>query len=176
MSVFPDRTQKSRSIRYGIWYRMAGALGFEPRLTVLETVALPLNYAPKKMERKTRFELATPSLARRCSTTELFPHVVPQNRIELLTQGFSVLCSTNWATEANWRPGRDSNPWPPPWQGGILTNWTTRPFAITRYIILNFVLFVNSILLKICYFLAAFLDGLKAALSQFCQILFQMLC
>ena len=50
---------------------MAGALGLEPRSTVLETVALPLNYAP--MERKTRFELATPSLARRCSTTELFP-------------------------------------------------------------------------------------------------------
>ena len=35
---------------------MAGALGLEPRSTVLETVALPLNYAP-----------------RRCSTTELFP-------------------------------------------------------------------------------------------------------
>ena len=28
------------------------------------------------VERKTRFELATPSLARRCSTTELFPHLV----------------------------------------------------------------------------------------------------
>ena len=28
------------------------------------------------VERKTRFELATPSLARRCSTTELFPHFV----------------------------------------------------------------------------------------------------
>ena len=27
-----------------------------------------------QVERKTRFELATPSLARRCSTTELFPH------------------------------------------------------------------------------------------------------
>ena len=26
-----------------------------------------------------------------------------------------------------WRSGRDSNPRPPPWQGGILTNWTTRP-------------------------------------------------
>ena len=27
------------------------------------------------MERETRFELATPALARRCSTAELFPHV-----------------------------------------------------------------------------------------------------
>ena len=29
-----------------------------------------------------------------------------------------------------WRSGRDSNPRPPPWQGGILTNWTTRPITI----------------------------------------------
>ena len=55
----------------------AGVTGFEPVFTVLETVALPLNYAP--MERKTRFELATPSLARRCSTTELFPHASATN-------------------------------------------------------------------------------------------------
>ena len=27
------------------------------------------------------------------------------------------------------RTGRDSNPRPPPWQGGILTNWTTDPFS-----------------------------------------------
>ena len=58
-----------------------------------------LSYTP--MERKTRFELATPALARRCSTAELFPHVmVPQDRIELSTHGFSVHCSTDWATEA----------------------------------------------------------------------------
>ena len=41
---------------------LAGVLGFEPRSTVLETVALPLNYTP--MERKTRFELATPHLGK----------------------------------------------------------------------------------------------------------------
>ena len=29
----------------------------------------------KKMERETRLELATPTLARLCSTTELFPHL-----------------------------------------------------------------------------------------------------
>ena len=26
------------------------------------------------------------------------------------------------------RPRRDSNPRPPPWQGGALTNWATRPY------------------------------------------------
>ena len=48
------------------------------------------------MERKTRFELATFSLARRCSTTEPLPHYnyVPRGRIELPTPAFSVLCST----------------------------------------------------------------------------------
>ena len=31
-----------------------------------------------------------------------------------------------------WRSGRDSNPRPPPWQGGILTSWTTEPCWITK--------------------------------------------
>ena len=35
---------------------------------------LPLNYI-RKMERKTRFELATLALARRCSTPEPLPHI-----------------------------------------------------------------------------------------------------
>ena len=34
----------------------------------------------KEMERKTRFELATPSLARRCSTTEPLPLAAPPGR------------------------------------------------------------------------------------------------
>ncbi len=56
--------------------------------------------------------------------------MVPQGRIELPTQGFSVLCSTDWATEAyKWRSGRDSNSRPPTWQAGILTNWTTGPLT-----------------------------------------------
>ena len=57
---------------------MEAASGFEPlnrgfadpRLNHLATPPLPPN---QKMERKTRFELATPSLARRCSTAELLP-------------------------------------------------------------------------------------------------------
>ena len=50
----------------------------------------------ERVERKTRFELATFSLARRCSTTEPLPHYnfVPRGRIELPTPAFSVLCST----------------------------------------------------------------------------------
>ncbi len=37
---------------------------------------LPLNYIRIKLERKTRFELATLALARRCSTPEPLPHVI----------------------------------------------------------------------------------------------------
>ena len=44
---------------------MEAATGFEPVIKVLQTFALPLGYdEKKKMERKTRFELATPTLAR----------------------------------------------------------------------------------------------------------------
>ncbi len=46
------------------------------RITILQTVALPLGYAakkPKKMERETGFEPATSTLARLHSTAELFP-------------------------------------------------------------------------------------------------------
>ncbi len=47
---------------------------------VLQTLALPLGYGAKKivrmlcLERETRFEPATSTLARWRSTTELFPH------------------------------------------------------------------------------------------------------
>ena len=42
---------------------------------------LPLNYIRiNKLERKTRFELATLALARRCSTTEPLAHNGAQNR------------------------------------------------------------------------------------------------
>jgi hypothetical protein len=87
---------------------MEAALGFEPRMKDLQSSAFPLGYAASfsinliiigKMERKTGFEPATLALARRCSTTELFPHeyefLVPRPRVELGTRGFSVHCSTN---------------------------------------------------------------------------------
>ena len=56
-----------------------------------------------RLERKTGFEPATSSLARRRSTTELLPlvhqantplMVVPRGRVELPTPRFSVACST----------------------------------------------------------------------------------
>ncbi len=46
--------------------------------------------------------------------------MVIQDGIEPPTQGFSVPCSTDWATEP-WRSWRDSNPRSPPWQGGMIT-------------------------------------------------------
>ena len=70
-----------RSLR--LHFVLAGVLGLEPRSTVLETGALPLNYTP--VERKTRFELATPSLARRCSTAELFPQMATRMGLEPTT-------------------------------------------------------------------------------------------
>ena len=55
--------------------------------------------------------------------------------LEPKTPTLKVLCSTCWASESNLmfflskvlRYGRDSNPRPPAWQAGILTNWTTTP-------------------------------------------------
>ena len=41
---------------------LAGVLGFEPRSTVLETVALPLNYTP--MERKNEIRTRDPHLGK----------------------------------------------------------------------------------------------------------------
>ena len=52
---------------------MEAASGFEPEMAILQTAALPLGYAAKKMERETGFEPATSTLARSHSTTELFP-------------------------------------------------------------------------------------------------------
>ena len=59
---------------------------------------------------------------------ELCPQMVPRAGVEPATRGFSVLCSTNWAIWAKWRPGTDSNRRPLAWQASVLTNWTTGPF------------------------------------------------
>ena len=86
-----------------------------------------------KMERVTRLELATSTLARWRSTRWAKPayfiyNVVPPVGIEPTTRGFSVPCSTDWATEAHiWRPEWGSNPRPLAWQASVLTNWTTGP-------------------------------------------------
>ena len=55
---------------------------------------LPLNYIRIKLERKTRFELATLALARRCSTPEPLPHIIGRGRwirtTESSANGFTV--------------------------------------------------------------------------------------
>ena len=103
-------------------------------IKVLQTSALPLGYGAInyiKMERVTRLELATSTLARWRSTRWTKPayfNVVPPVGIEPTTRGFSVPCSTDWATEAHiWRPEWGSNPRPLAWQASVLTNWTTGP-------------------------------------------------
>ena len=56
-----------------------------------------------------------------------FQWMVLRGGIEPPTRGFSVPCSTYWATEAkHWRPGRGSNPRPPAWQAGALTKLSYR--------------------------------------------------
>ena len=67
---------------------------------------------------------------------ELNPRMPPVG-IEPTTRGFSIPCSTNWATEASltklisykWRPWTGSNRRPLAWQASVLTNWTTGPYA-----------------------------------------------
>ncbi len=53
------------------------------------------------MERKTRFELATPSLARRCSTTELFPQLATRMGLEPTTSAVTGRHSNQLNHRAN---------------------------------------------------------------------------
>ncbi len=41
--------KKSLDVYQSYSLQMAGAAGIEPAITVLETVAIPFNYAPKKV-------------------------------------------------------------------------------------------------------------------------------
>ncbi len=69
------------SIQLSYWliscfmFLMERVKGIEPSRLAWKARALPLSYT-RKMERKTRFELATLALARRCSTTEPLSHVI----------------------------------------------------------------------------------------------------
>ncbi len=98
--------------------KLEAATGIEPVVRVLQTRALPLGYAAvEKVERKTGFEPATPTLARSYSTTELLPKnwaagLTNQSRIK-------VRCLTAWLypkkqmgrTEGNRTPEcRNHNP------------------------------------------------------------------
>jgi hypothetical protein len=63
-----------RHNKYYIIYILEAPPRFELGIKVLQTSALPLGYGAKpSLERKTGFEPATLALARRYSTTELFP-------------------------------------------------------------------------------------------------------
>ena len=70
-----------------------------------------------------RFELGNKGFADLGLTTWRWHHIMERKtRLELATPTLARWCSTNWAISAKWRPEGDLNPWPPPWQGGILTN------------------------------------------------------
>ena len=56
--------------------KVEAAPRFELGVKELQSSALPLGYVALILERKTRFELATLALARRCSTTEPLPHAI----------------------------------------------------------------------------------------------------
>ena len=92
---------------------------------------------------RTNNRLITNQLLCLLSYTSAWILMVPRGGLEPPTQGFSVPCSTNWAIGAGcliliygndisrcrkfWRSGRGSNPRPPAWQAGVLTNCTTGP-------------------------------------------------
>ena len=68
----------------GLRWTLEATPRIELGIKVLQTSALPLGYVAG-MERKTRLELATPTLARWCSTTELFPQMATRRGLEPLT-------------------------------------------------------------------------------------------
>ncbi len=99
--------------------------GIEPATTAWKAVVLPLNYIRKIMERKTRFELATLALARRCSTPEPLPHNLGRGRwirtIECSANGFTV--RPLWPLgnpSKSWSWWRESNPQPADYKSAAL--------------------------------------------------------
>ena len=91
------------------------------------------------MERKTRFELATFTLARWRSTTEPLPHMplhslkrwclrVESNHWHRDFQSLALPTELQRQEIVIWRPGWGSNPRPLAWQASVLTSWTTGPY------------------------------------------------
>ena len=118
-----------RCVNHFATIAMAGVAGIEPTLTVLETAVLPLNYTPTYLingagsRTWTRNLLITSQLLYQLSYSGIYLIMVAWDGIEPPTQGFSVLCSTDWATKPffKWRSRRESNPRSPAWQAGMLT-------------------------------------------------------
>src|SRR5260370_23149891 len=62
--------------------KVFGNLAVDRRSRQIRFLFLPSALLKRRLERVTRLELATSSLARRCSTTELYPRVTLENRAE----------------------------------------------------------------------------------------------
>ncbi len=83
MPCFHTTASRGRGIARDPNRKVEAGAGIEPALTALQAAASPLCHPAfsgrylflerQCLERETRFELATPTLARLCSTTELFP-------------------------------------------------------------------------------------------------------
>ena len=84
----------SIQLSYEPTFSMERVMRIELTLSAWKAEVLPLNYIRIKLERKTRFELATLALARRCSTPEPLPHNVGGGEwirtTESLANGFTV--------------------------------------------------------------------------------------
>ena len=76
-----------------LYKKLERMMRIELTLSAWKAEVLPLNYI-RVMERKTRFELATLALARRCSTPEPLPHIYGRGgwirTIESSANGFTV--------------------------------------------------------------------------------------
>ena len=134
---------------------MAPRVGLEPTTDRL-TADCSTDWAIEEcMERETRFELATPALARRCSTAELFPHIngaSGQNRT-VDTRIFSpLLYQLSYRgmifCKKKWRPRSDLNWRSSPWQGDMLTA-TPRGRVSTR---VDYLYIISWILEQCNYF------------------------
>ena len=91
----------------------------DTEVTLQQFLRLPrLPIPPLRLERKTRFELATPSLARRCSTAELLPPVIWCRGGDLNSYELTLTTPSRWRVYqfhhlgSNWQEWEDSNPRP----------------------------------------------------------------
>ena len=134
-------------------FRIQLTFSFPPaEITLLECIMIPLGFqcpAPSYPQTPSqghknripsaicRTEMRSVSLMKNSKRKNLETEV--SRFLELLggfeppTSSLPRMRSTYWATAAYWRPRRGSNPRPPAWQAGVLTNWTTRPnFKLIR--------------------------------------------
>ena len=68
---------------------------------------------------------------------EIFSKSFVKSLNNFALQYVKVICYKQEIPRLLWgflRAGRDSNPRPLPWQGSILTNWTTNPFSLKKHI------------------------------------------